>query len=676
MIVGAGELLVDAVFIADGDYRRLEEVRGGGSVWNALANAAAQGCRCRAVATAGDDWRGDIATADLESLGVSVAVATEDNRITPTIFQLPDEHQTLLDRDGWQMSPECPVCMRRVLPSRQPNFSRGPMDKVHFDPSTVLCVDRVTKERLALVAKARSAGSGTVLDLGHRSFVRYMPVDSLVSALGLFDLVQAPADVASMVARRLGTELGGLTAATGGSWVVTDGTNGIHVMSGRDSIHVVAPVAPMIVDTTGAGDALLGTVLARLHHSHLHPRAASVEAIAEAAEVAAPVVAAALSRIGARGHLKDNQRSVPLRGATLEQLRSLDPSDGGCQFCGSRPVRPRRPGKVGASVNLGRLQQRVAAAVGATQAVRLAADWLEDTAPTVVCGTGGSLPVAELVVNLMNAGGGTAFVRHPAEYLAIPPSVDRVLAISYSGTNTDISRVIRHAVEHGIRRVGIVTINPSPPIGEAGTLDRRVEVISYGSTTAGRERGFVSIAATVSPAAVWAAAAHDAESVLAAITSPAFARRRFDETAAFLMDAAKRGAVVELLATGWARPAALDLESKMTESDTVIVRVHDTKDFSHGRFLSVLERPRPRLLVTVGPRTAYQERLAKVLSSDAAGFVAVAIERQGGLGAFDALVAMQHIATLTAGFSGRDLSRPETIPKAGLELYKWDGDLP
>lgn len=679
MIFGAGELLVDAVLIRDGGGQRVHTVRGGGTVWNALVNAAAVGASCRGVGVAGDDWRASLAIADLRSLAVDPEVASDERRVTPTIFQLPDERQTLFDRGAWYLSPTCPVCDRKGWPSRHADLTLGKVKEFRLDQSSIFCVDRLSGGRTAAAEQARASGCGTVLDVGHRGFVRYMVAQHLAEALRLFDLIQAPGPVASTIAKRLGTDLPGLTVATGGAtWIVTDGGNGLHVGSELGWVHVPAPQVVDVVDTTGAGDALLGTVLADLQRRGIRPSEASVEVVAEAAGSAGHVVAAALNAVGARGHLRPPplQRPVTsITGSTVEQLRALQLC-GGCILCGFEAPITRKARKVGASANLGWLYQRVSAATAAKDAVALAADWLEDTGTTVVCATGGSMPVAELVANLMNARGGAALVRYPAEYLAISPTVERVLAISYSGTNRDVTQVLEHATAAGVRRVGIVTMNVAPPIGDAGTLHRRVEVISYGRVSAKRERGFVSIAATVAPAAVWVTAAYDRELVLSAVTRPPLARRRFDDTAALLMDAAVHRQVVEVLATGWARPAALDLESKMTESASVVVRLHDTKDFSHGRFVSVLESNHARLLISVGSPTPYRDRLAEVLSADAGRFATLETKSAGAVGAFEALVAVQHLATLTAVFSGGDLSRPETIPQAGLELYKWEGDLP
>ncbi|MCU1487674.1 MAG: phosphoglycolate phosphatase, partial [Actinomycetia bacterium] len=453
------------------------------------------------------------------------------------------------------------------------------------------------------------------------------------------------------------------------------GPNGTQVVTQSEMRAVPAPrIDPL--DPTGAGDALLGSVLADLDRAGAAIADVDASGIASAVVAAMPRVAAAISAVGGRGHLaKATLGGGPASGSpTLEDLRALD--GGACVVCGSVAHSERRTARVGARSNVGRLEQRVTAATGATRTVEQARDWLADLRSTVVCGTGGSTAVAELVADLMNANGGVAFVRQPAEYLSIPIASERLLAISYSGTNKDINKVIRAAARLGVKRLGIVTINTAPPAADFGLLEGGVEVLSYGSQSSSRERGFVSIAATVAPAAIWVSAAYDRPSVLDSLVRPSEALRRFGDASAFIEDVARHSRSIEVFATGWARPAAVDFESKMTESATMPVRLHDVKDFSHGRFISVLDTDRPRLLMTVGEMTSYQSQLDTVLRSDSAPYLHLHFERPSGLGALDALVAVQHIATLTAGFAQRDLSRPAAIPSAGLDLYQWDGELP
>lgn len=70
-IVGCGELIYDHVFVASAQSVTYYGSRGGGSVFNLLANVAALGGKASAVGVAGRDTFGDAARAELQTLGVS-----------------------------------------------------------------------------------------------------------------------------------------------------------------------------------------------------------------------------------------------------------------------------------------------------------------------------------------------------------------------------------------------------------------------------------------------------------------------------------------------------------------------------------------------------------------------------------------------------------------------------
>jgi hypothetical protein len=120
----------------------------------------------------------------------------------------------------------------------------------------------------------------------------------------------------------------------------------------------------------------------------------------------------------------------------------------------------------------------------------------------------------------------------------------------------------------------------------------------------------------------------------------------------------------------------IDLESKLTEADLAVTRLHEAKDFSHGRFISVLDhQPRPAALVVgVGPPTSYEEVLLAILRDHCVAVEMRSPEREV-LGACDLLIRGQHFVQELGRSLGRDISRPERIPADGLLLYRWKGPL-
>lgn len=682
MILGVGELVVDIVLDDFNLERaRVSGVSGGGTVWNVLANAAHMGAPIDALAVGGDDWRAELADQQLAAAGVKRSAERSPRKVTQAIYQLPEHRTSLLEPGGARMTPQCPICRRKMPPTRYARLDAT--DVSALSSATTVVFDRLGKQRRSLAQVAQRAGAVTVLDIGHRGFVRFTTEAQLRGVTEAFDLIQAPLPVYRSIAGRLGVSPPDLPRlGSSPVWVVTDGSEGVTVLDARSRtpirVDVAAPDVSLVVDTVGAGDALLGAVLAGLASRRLSARSASAYQIASAIDDARGYVGLALGHVGARGHLTPSVRLAdnPLFGRSVSDLRDQNHVLAECIACGATDSTVRRRPRLSAKSNLSHLGRRLEASLRADEALDQARDWLSDGRSTVVCGTGGSYPVAVLVSDLMNSMHGFATPMHPARYLSIPPAADRVLAISYSGTNLDLGAVIRAALGAGVSRVGVVTIHQDPPIAQSRLLHQQAEVISYGRPGLESEVGFVSIAGTVMPAALWVAAAYGVESARAATEVPDQYAKQLEEIALRMLAPIADHLPVEVMATGWAQCAAADFESKMTESGVAVVRLHESKDFSHGRFIAGVGRSHPTLLLGVGKPTRYHRALARALEASTGGFSELRFPRPGGLGALDALVAGQRLAELTARFTGVDMSRPRRIPEEGVELYRWSGGLP
>ena len=108
-VIGLGELVWDTIFYEDKDGVRFLGCRGGGSVWNLLANLAGADAHCIGIGVGGGDWKGIAATEELRQFNTDVShIRLLSNRRTRTIFQhlVPDGHCSLSTR--------CMVCGRRT----------------------------------------------------------------------------------------------------------------------------------------------------------------------------------------------------------------------------------------------------------------------------------------------------------------------------------------------------------------------------------------------------------------------------------------------------------------------------------------------------------------------------------------------------------------------------------
>lgn len=371
--------------------------------------------------------------------------------------------------------------------------------------------------------------------------------------------------------------------------------------------------------------------------------------------------------------------STPMLGAQPESPMALPP----------HPVRRSKPG---ARRNASLLLDRMLAAAEHPEAVGRAADILNGPPTrTLIVGSGGSLPAATYIAHVLNSRGHFAASTTPGEYLSAPPEVDLVIIVSYSGSTRDLAGVASIAKRKSTTRIALLTGSRNPALARELRPITGDLLISYAPpernsglvrASGVRESGFVSIAGTVAPCVPWLAAAEGLRSVVDLVHRLGPTTASASEAAATLASQAASSGRLHVVYGPGGRAAAVDVESKFTESGLPTVSIHEQKDLSHGRFMTVF-RPAfgtaelaPVLLLSAGPATRYQLALRRALAETGVPHAVVESSGRDLAAPLELLTAVQGFSQQAGAFLGTDISRPATIPAAGLRLYKWRGPLP
>lgn len=681
-IVGLGELLVDAHYAGVGNTYRYDGSRGGGSVWNTLANAATQGADCLAVAHYAKDWRSEVAKGDLESLGVDVeARASGGSLPTPVMHHMPLQAPIGRHRNRYRTSSNCPVCVSRTQAIDIDRVSsKFPVrDILGAARGDILVVDGLSHLRTDWAATLKGRGWLTVADIGYSRFLRYQRRNEIRDKLGSFGLLVMQRQASDFLTSRLEvTSVAEVAELLEVRIVVSDGENGLEVHDAGSVVKIEAP-SVKVADSVGAGDALLGNLLARLSRVRTAASASHEELIA-ALEQSVELLPSVLSQRGARGHLPTSDEFAsfgPRSGQSLEELRELT-HDAVCVMCGHgmQVGRGRKTTRSGA--NSSNLRSRVIAAASSRSAVTACRRQLERAATTVVCASGGSYPAARIIADSLNQSGSFAVAMKPLDVLMTLPKAERIVGVSYSGGSSDTIQALAAMHQRYHTDQVLITRLPRPGTDPSGS---DIEVISYGLSSGGSrrqaERGFVAMAAAVSPVAVWAAAATDSDSVVGLLRDSDLPAVAAERAAQLVQECALRDRALGILGTGWATGAMLDLESKITEAGLGQVALHEAKDFSHGRFMSVVgERATAGgiLHLGVGSLGFYEQQLIDVLTRRVE--VASLLSTQPGiLGALELLYAVQRFSSHYAHEQGVDMSHPGNPPEEFLSLYRWTSGL-
>lgn len=290
MIVVAGEALVDLVPAAGGTLAP----RLGGGPYNAALAAARLGAPTGFVSRLSTDSFGDALLRRLAASGVDIALVQRGAEPTSlAVVALEDGHaRYTFYTEG---TADRLVADPGPLPDDVRVFAAGTLGMV-LEPgaSTYEAMLRREHARGALTVLDPNIRSGLIADAdGYRArFAGWLPHVRLLK-LSVPDAAWLADGHAAEVPRRW-------LAAGVGAVVLTDGAAGMTVYTPSvDGLHVPA-VPAEVVDTIGAGDTVLGALLAWLHGKAVaDPAALTPEEWRRALGFAATAAAITVSRSGA-----------------------------------------------------------------------------------------------------------------------------------------------------------------------------------------------------------------------------------------------------------------------------------------------------------------------------------------------------------------------------------------
>lgn len=705
----------------------------------AASSSYGQG-RVLAWGSGGDDTAGRLAVGDLDAAGVlTEGLTLLRRRRTRLIFERVGHGPTgTVGGTAHGFGTACPVCGQRDVPRSRPTLDAAASTLVPVPPADVLVLDRLSPARLRLAQSLRAQGTCTVLDLGAVAYLRYSPVAEVIASVRGFDLLVMSEPVErSLLAR---ASLPGRTqfaeVAALGLLLVSRGRKGLTLVGGppgRRGERHLAGVAGPVTDDAGAGDALLaGVVRGALERAVRAGRPVGTAFAGLDLDEAAGIADDAVGRLvevlasdGARGHLRYRRPPNPyaeLEGTDSDRLLERAHDAGVCPVCTlplwldadaldrrgvrtpSPPAQPWPSTLSGASdppdiahersrastaggrrsrsahaVDL--MIRRVLHAAELEEPARQAADLLRMAGNGYVVGSGGSYAAATYIAETtrhLAAGAFLAAVR-PADFLRTARPVDTVVAVSYSGGTSDLGHVLDHAARIGVGRLVLLTAAQRPPLASRLRMLSEDQLIVYGPAGARagvRERGFVSIAATVMPVVPFVRSLHD----MAGLVELADRLQADAPEVQAAHELARHAHARELLLVGggWAGPSMTDIEGKFAEADLGPTRLDEPKDFSHGRFVSVLgpgprERAKqPVLMVSAGGPNDYERTLGTALADDGHPVAYLQAARGDALGGLELLCRAQRFSQAYGEARGIDISRPDPPPPgSGLALYRW-----
>jgi len=702
-IVAIGPLGRDIVYIKDEDTRELRNigVRGGGSLWNVLVNSRVNGAESLAFCVSGSDQASRISIDDLQKAGVILKKHNlQQKKITRTVHEILSMKSIRLGKPKHEFKVRCPICNSETYRRGTARLTRKFMNETESilrnlsSEGVIIHIDGLDSTRFSTLKNLGNSGIIKSLDLGRSTGLFRMQHEALFERLNCIDILFIHSKVLPtlkrMAARSSEKDLMDLFGLK--IMVITRGKKGASIWIRNDDNIIGINQSPVqakkLVDTAGAGDALIGCFLskiAKLSIKELINFAIAPKEIEDILFESQKWAAFKCGFAGARGHIAGSNGetwSWDLKSNTLkttgtdEEYRLMNLNRTSCIACNSKIVETSQT-----SISTLRFRRNVITLpdkIKKAWSNRNEYPWINLAtieAPGYVIGTGGSYVVANFIASLLSQHTNNLFMPiRPFDFIRLGKNVNSAIFISNSGKTPDIISSLKYSIEIKIPRIAVITGEKQSELDEY----LRSEDDLLLCTGANGERGFLSVAGIIVPCfMIWAALRnnqfwHDEKGYLNFHRLFENAKNKAGKVFSKLEKATPEGISsqrIVVLGGGYAWPAMLDFESKMVESGLGQPELSEIKDYSHGRFVSSINSRIVKIICGMPDDKPYRDFLIDRLTPKKK-VIEITTDYSGAKGSLELLLQIEHIMRLIAERESYDLSGP-MIPSKGLELYRY-----
>ena len=283
----------------------------------------------------------------------------------------------------------------------------------------------------------------------------------------------------------------------------------------------------------------------------------------------------------------------------------------------------------------------------------------------VTIGSGGSFVAAAFAALLHEAvTGRLARAATPLEAIARSPLRDTaVLLLSARGTNADIRKAAIMLPRLGYDVVSALSTHKGSPLGKL-LMDYGADVHEF-AVPAGRD-GFLATNSLMATLVLLCRAA----SSEGWLTSDDLNHLMTYEPMFTGNQSVLEKRTLVVLAQGWAMPAAIDLESRFSESAIANVSVSDPRNFAHGRHNWLSFHAMHTGIVSLETKDTEGEatRILRFLPKDI-DILRVKSSLEGPVATIELVRAVMELTGQVAASRGMDPGRP-TVPDFGRRLYR------
>lgn len=304
----------------------------------------------------------------------------------------------------------------------------------------------------------------------------------------------------------------------------------------------------------------------------------------------------------------------------------------------------------------------------------------------ICIGSGGSSIPSEYTKTIINNTFGVDIqTMFPKEYLETNTEKYmehlNLICFSYSGSSPEIIQLLNGKYN----KVYIVTKANEEDLKislKENNVDiSKIRIVSYNNQST-KERGFLSIEGIIVPSLIVHMLIKNIkkEKMIKVFKEQLEKQREkvekyFKENNEQLKRAFKKNNIIDIYYDNYTKPIMCDLESKIVETGIFRCTIHEKKNFSHGRFITLEKYPSDvQIYLKLKKDTKYDNELLKYLKIYSKNLIILEPDEENNNGILELLIYSQLFIYEISKLLKKDLSNPD-YSKDSMKIYRYNKEI-
>lgn len=304
----------------------------------------------------------------------------------------------------------------------------------------------------------------------------------------------------------------------------------------------------------------------------------------------------------------------------------------------------------------------------------------------ICIGSGGSSIPSEYTKTIINNTFGVDIqTMFPKEYLEtnIEKYMEHLnlICFSYSGSSPEIVQLLngKYNKTYIVTKANEEELKIS--LKESNVDISKIRIISYNNQST-KERGFLSIEGIIVPSLIIHMLIKNIkrEEMLKVFKEQLEKQREkvekyFKENNEQLKKAFKKNNIIDIYYDNYTKPIMCDLESKIVETGIYRCTIHEKKNFSHGRFITLEKYPSDvQIYLKLKKDTKYDNELLKYLKIYSKNLIILESDEENDDGILELLIYSQLFIYEISKLIKKDLSNPD-YSEDSMKIYRYNKEI-